>query len=202
MFNKSGTGAGSPLRLKWPNDVLLVGHGFSAAPALSDSQDASATSSARTGTKLAGVLCESEWNMQAGGFTVLVGVGVNVDNPAPTVSLNHALRRAGAPPTTREEVLASFYNALEPLWAEFNAGVGGFTPELERRYRAVWLHERERVTLGQGEGQAVMIEGVDGATGMLRASVTATGEKVLLNPDEFSFDLAALRIHRKHGTRA
>jgi BirA family biotin operon repressor/biotin-[acetyl-CoA-carboxylase] ligase len=105
-------GLGAAPALKWPNDVLLGGR------------------------KTAGVLCE---NRRAAGPPgraeapvggplegAVVGVGVNVtqalaDFPAELAATATSLALAGVR-VRRESVAAAFLNALEPLWADVQAG--------------------------------------------------------------------------------
>jgi len=90
--------------LKWPND-LLVG-----------------------ARKLAGILCEGR-RLPDGTDAAVIGVGVNVshvrsDLPEPLRDVATSLSLEGCR-VTREQVAASFLNALEPLWNGLEEGDRG-----------------------------------------------------------------------------
>jgi BirA family transcriptional regulator, biotin operon repressor / biotin---[acetyl-CoA-carboxylase] ligase len=95
---------GAPVRLKWPNDVLMDGR------------------------KLAGVLCELR-RPGAGGEVVVIGVGVNVrqraaDFPGELRGIATSLSIVGVDAAV-EDVAAEFLNALEPRWAQLQDGDRG-----------------------------------------------------------------------------
>jgi BirA family biotin operon repressor/biotin-[acetyl-CoA-carboxylase] ligase len=97
-------GLGVAAELKWPNDLLLRER------------------------KVAGILCESR-RIASGAEAVVIGVGVNVaederDFPPELGGRAISLALAGSA-ASREEVAASFLNALEPLWTEHQEGEPG-----------------------------------------------------------------------------
>ena len=86
-----------PFRIKWPNDI----HAYS------DNGH----------VKVGGILCQS--SAAQGRFSLVVGLGLNVDNEQPTTSVNSVLSRmageqgAVCDRLTRGEVLARILNHLE-----------------------------------------------------------------------------------------
>ena len=130
---RRGAGRTVDVRVKWPNDLYCG--------------DA----------KIGGVLCASTYD--DGGFDVVVGVGINLDNAEPTMCVNQIIaervargRRSSsstatptATPLTRERLMASFANRFEALAGMLHAA-GGFEP-LEEAYLRQWLHTDQVLTL-------------------------------------------------------
>ena len=85
------------LKLKWPNDIHAVSY------------------------KVGGVLCESRYSGNKG-FYVIIGVGLNVQNEKPTMSLSQLAKDAGIDSTylTREVVLAEFLKQFQDLMSSFS----------------------------------------------------------------------------------
>jgi BirA family biotin operon repressor/biotin-[acetyl-CoA-carboxylase] ligase len=122
-----------PVELKWPNDVLLEGR------------------------KAGGILCEARWQGDALAW-VAVGIGLNVQNPAPTSGRLPGCSLSEWRPDLRvDEVLA-------PLLAELHGlDAGGTTlarPELAAWRRRDWLRGR---TLRQPVAGTVEGIAADGA---------------------------------------
>ncbi|TPX69617.1 hypothetical protein SpCBS45565_g02331 [Spizellomyces sp. 'palustris'] len=184
-----------PVHLKWPNDIY-----------------------ARTGEgpeglkKIGGILVSSHFS--GGAFRMVIGCGLNVTNPHPTVSLDdvirsHARRSSRTiAPIRREEVLGRFMVCFEDMYKEFvDAGriesryAYAFEPFLERYYSA-WLHSNQLVTLGSLGHALGRITGID-KSGLLRAVViegedgVTVGQECLLQPDGNSFDMMRGLITRK-----
>ena len=123
------------VRVKWPNDLYSGGQ------------------------KIGGVLCASTY--ADGAFDVVVGVGINLDNPAPTTCVNHIIEAArrdrgvdadAVPfaPVTREALAARFATRFEAL-ARVVAETRGFEA-IEAAYLNMWMHTGQEVTLiGEGE---------------------------------------------------
>eukprot|EP01133_Synstelium_polycarpum_P006405 gene6405-7429_t len=165
--------AGVDIRLKWPNDVYAGS------------------------LKIGGILCQS--NYFNGAFDVVVGVGINVDNDEPTVSLNGLSERANHPRVfTRELLLARFLNTFENMYLRFNRD--GFT-SFEQNYTKAWLHSNQVVTLAES-GRTVKIVGLT-PNGFLRAVECEADGRIKsdhiveLHPDGTSFDLQNLVLKPK-----
>eukprot|EP00940_MAST-03C_sp_MAST-3C-sp2_P000136 g136.t1 len=106
------------LNLKWPNDIY-----------------------AKRKLKVGGVLCQS--SIFRGTFEVVVGVGLNVNNDAPSTCLNSLLKEAGSERrVTRGEILGRFCALYDQMESEFLES--GFAPFLEKYY-AAWLHDGQVV---------------------------------------------------------
>ncbi|KAL6512067.1 ATP-dependent 5'-3' DNA helicase hcs1 [Orobanche gracilis] len=101
------------VRIKWPNDLYL------------------------DGLKVGGILCTSTFKSKK--FNVSAGIGLNVNNPKPTLCLNAVLRRLGcvASRIQREYILAAFFNKFECFYDIFISQ--GFQA-LEELYYKTWLH--------------------------------------------------------------
>ena len=87
----------TPFRIKWPNDIHAM------------LQDGSTL-------KVGGIICQS---LAVGGsYSIVVGLGINVDNDEPTVSVNSVLQQEPgmqAVRVTREQLLACICSQLEAL---------------------------------------------------------------------------------------
>ncbi|KAI9099243.1 biotin-protein ligase [Phlyctochytrium arcticum] len=187
-----------PVRLKWPNDVYVEMGG--------------------TLKKVGGILVTSSY--WKGEFRLVVGCGINVTNPHPTLSLTDLLPRntssnSPAPePFTTEEILARFFAAFEPLYTRFiraaDRGEWAFGSVLDEYYR-VWLHSDQIVTLGTHQNRRAQITGID-TSGLLKAVIIDDGDVddsveggdklykgqvCLLQPDGNSFDMLKGLIFRK-----
>lgn len=173
------------VRVKWPNDVYYV-----------DESGAK--------VKLGGVLVRS--SLYPGVAYLVIGVGVNVDNDRPTVSLNAVLSAIGAKRVTREQLLAAFMNRFETLIASFAAVPAGSDGDREyeafiafrEAYYNSWMHSEQRVTVVLPEGRrlAAQVLGID-AFGFLLARDESSGETMSLQPDGNSFDLLENLIRTK-----
>jgi biotin---protein ligase len=89
-----------PIRIKWPNDIYVALEG-------------------KSPLKIGGILCNA---LAAGGkYNVLVGLGLNVENEAPTTSVKAILastaqnNEANWSAVSRELVMATFLNHFEEL---------------------------------------------------------------------------------------
>jgi BirA family biotin operon repressor/biotin-[acetyl-CoA-carboxylase] ligase len=106
------------LLLKWPNDLMLQGR------------------------KLGGILCEARWQGNAVGW-VVVGVGLNVQNPIPEELQDRATRLAAvAPGVAPEHLLAPMIAAIDG--AANRTGVLS-TAEVDAFHRRDWLLGRHLV---------------------------------------------------------
>lgn len=119
------------LRLKWPNDIYA------------ETGEGEGEGEGGKAHKVGGILCQAAWDGER--FQLVVGLGVNVSNEAPSTSLHAlALRRAGVAgeggireQLTRENILAGTLNAFEGMHAQLERD--GFSPFLEE-YLRLWLH--------------------------------------------------------------
>jgi BirA family biotin operon repressor/biotin-[acetyl-CoA-carboxylase] ligase len=134
-----GLGA-SGIRLKWPNDVLLV-----------DADGAAA--------KLAGVLVELASDRR--GSQAVIGIGLNLGPPPeglplPAAGLDSALPRL----PDRHEVLAALLGELAGVLAAFAAeGFAGLKAEWLRRH--AWQDQAVVIAGEGGEAAAGICRGVD-----------------------------------------
>ena len=151
------------MHIKWPNDIY---YGKS--------------------TKIGGVLCQSSY--VDGTFRVAVGIGLNVANDDPTVSLNSILRdhsSGHAPRASRERLLAGIFNEFEAIRTTFITD--GFSPFVDE-YHSMWLHTRQRVDVVIDDAKVpVSIAGL-APSGCLRGIHPETGTAYDLTPDGNSFD--------------
>ena len=118
------------------------------------------------------MLCTSTYS--DGGFDVVVGVGINLDNAEPTTCVNDIVRRRlerdglpvdGAVQTrvSRERLLAGFMNRFEAMCAALDAHDSFET--LEGAYLRQWLHTDQEVTLEEDGGRGKVKLVVKGITG-------------------------------------
>ena len=211
--------AAAAVRIKWPNDLYAVpasgrggsggsGGGSGGGGGSVDGGDAGAAARAAA-VKVGGVLCQSSVGGD-GCYEVVVGVGVNVSNAAPTTCLNALLPGGGGGGggVTREALLAGFLNEFEALRDEFVAGgasgvaMHGFAP-FKEEYERLWLHSGQRVAVaveGSGKegaaGVQCTVRGLS-ATGNLLAAEVATGAARELYPDGNRLDFFQGLITRK-----
>ena len=188
---RKGSGRSVDVRVKWPNDLYSGG------------------------LKIGGVLCTSTYT--EGAFDVVVGVGLNLDNDAPTTCVNaiigaawDALLAESAPGgagtdradffvaprrATREALAAGVMNRFEAL-SGLLATSGGFDA-LEPAYLRQWLHTDQKVLLEENGGAKteVTVRGLT-KTGYLLA-VDAKGASFELHPDGNSFDFFQGLVKKK-----
>jgi biotin--protein ligase len=165
--------------------------------------------------KIGGVLCTSTY--AEGAFDVVVGVGINLDNDAPTTCVNAVVgaawdallnesqalgedsnddERVKVSPrrATRERLTAIFMNRFEALCGLLNAS-GGFD-SLEAAYLRQWLHTDQKVVLEEGEIKTeVTVRGLT-KSGYLLAD-DAFGARFELHPDGNSFDFFQGLVRKK-----
>ncbi|KAI9184310.1 biotin holocarboxylase synthetase [Blastocladiella emersonii ATCC 22665] len=167
------------LRVKWPNDIYAASPtgGESAAP-----------------IKVGGILVTS--SIFDSKFTLVVGCGINIDNAAPTTSVNALLSAAGAPRVTLEAALADILVAFDLVWQEFVQS-GGFSPSLRNAYLGAWLHSGQEVTLAEHAGRRARIVGIDDNGYLRTVAVDDPAAVFVLQPDGNSFDMMRGLISRK-----
>ena len=170
---RRGSGKSVDVRVKWPNDLYSGG------------------------LKIGGVLCTSTYT--EGAFDVVVGVGINLDNDAPTTCVNAIIgaawdailaesrsaeknKRVSPRDVSRERLAAGFMNRFEPL---------------EPAYLRQWLHTDQKVVLEEGGGAKteVTVRGLT-KTGYLLAT-DAAGARFELHPDGNSFDFFQGLVKKK-----
>lgn len=186
---RRGSGRSVDVRVKWPNDLYSGG------------------------VKIGGVLCTSTY--AEGAFDVVVGVGINLDNDAPTTCVNAVVGAAwdallaesrggegkknddvkvSPRRATREQLTAIFMNRFEALCGLLNAS-GGFEP-LEAAYLRQWLHTDQKVVLEEGDAKTeVTVRGLT-KSGYLLAD-DAAGARFELHPDGNSFDFFRGLVRKK-----
>lgn len=173
-----------PVRLKWPNDIFAIPLGSGGQP-----------------VKIGGVLVNSSY--ADGAFRLIVGVGLNVANPAPTTSLNALLAPADATKKTfdLESTLARICVVFDDMYARFC--VAGWSV-FEDAYYRLWLHSGQIVTLETQGGTRARVLGITNNYGLLRVEevggedgMTATGRVWELQSDGNSFDFFKGLLKRK-----
>lgn len=192
--------AAMPIKLKWPNDIYALDPRATApeGPGSSDSKEPAYV-------KIGGILVNSSY--AGGDYTLIVGIGLNVSNAAPTTSLNHVLAGLDprAEPYTLERLLARILASFSTLYATFCAQ--GFGGDLEALYYRHWLHGEQIVTLETEGGVRARIKGITTDWGLLRAvevadgggrdGVRETGREFALQTDSNSFDFFRGLVKRK-----
>ncbi|KFD56584.1 hypothetical protein M513_02688 [Trichuris suis] len=123
--------AGTPLQLKWPNDVYTLDR-----------------------IKIGGVLVQSTVSSISCNF--IVGCGLNLANEKPTVSLNSIIPK-GAPPLQAEQVIALALSSMEKFLRMIEEDR---IDELRTLYRKYWLHSGQRVKMAD-TGESVEVTDLD-----------------------------------------
>ena len=164
------------VKLKWPNDIYALD------PSQDDKEGASHV-------KIAGILVNSSY--AGGDYTLVVGIGMNVNNSVPSASLSQLASKAGLPPFTLEKLLASILTQFEEIYTRFCRT--GFDARLERQYYDCWLHTDQIVTLEAEGGARARIKGITTDWGLLVAEEVnldgkGTGRRWELMSDSNSFD--------------
>ncbi|OBZ85673.1 Biotin--protein ligase [Choanephora cucurbitarum] len=165
-----------PLRLKWPNDIYA------------DLPDGL--------KKVGGLLVNSSFAKNE--FLLVIGCGVNLNNPHPTVSINDVIQQhnPSLKRLEREEVLAHALVTFEKYYMEFcEKGMGSWF--LDKYYQR-WLHSDKMVTLTTHDNEKAKIVGITRDYGMLEAvSVNDPRKRFTLQPDGNSFDMLKGLIVKK-----
>jgi biotin---protein ligase len=147
--------------------------------------------------KIGGILVNSSYS--SGNYDLVVGIGVNTTNAAPTTSLN-AILPAGLTPFTLEKLLARILTSFETIYKSFCRT--GFDRKLEKLYYKHWLHTDQIVTLEQEGGARARIKGITRNWGLLQAEELGwedrpTGKIWELQSDSNSFDFFKGLLKRK-----
>ena len=162
--------AALPVRLKWPNDIYA--------------RDAATGAYAKVG----GVLVNSAF--AGGAFSLVVGVGLNVANGAPTLTLDALAGVA----FSAERLLARILVVFEEMYLRFCAA--GWAP-FEDMYYAEWLHSGQVVALEMEGGVQARIVGITREWGMLKVQELQGGRTWELMSDGNSFDFFKGLLRRK-----
>lgn len=159
-------------------------------------QDARDPQNPSSYVKIGGILANCSY--ASGNYQIVLGIGINTNNPRPTTSLSSLLPPT-SPPFLVERLLARLTTRLEVLYAEFLRS--GFTRGMEERYYEYWLHSEQAVRLEEG-GVRAKVLGITRDWGMLRVEEVdewgaGTGKVWALQSDENSFDYWKGLVRRK-----
>nr|POE76696.1 biotin--protein ligase [Quercus suber] len=181
-----------PVKLKWPNDIYARSPDASSGAADQESF-----------VKIGGILVNSSYS--GGDYTLVVGVGLNVTNAAPTTSLSQLCTKANLPSLTMEKLLPSILTHFEALYMRFCRV--GWDAQFEKLYYGAWLHSDQIVTLdasveGSVGGERAIVRGITNDWGLLVAEELGwqdqpTGKKWALQSDGNSFDFFRGLVKRK-----
>ncbi|KFY44650.1 hypothetical protein V494_01390 [Pseudogymnoascus sp. VKM F-4513 (FW-928)] len=171
-----------PVKLKWPNDIYALD------PTKPGNNEY---------VKIGGILVNSSYS--SGNYNLVVGVGINTTNPAPTTSLN-ALRPQHLPEFTIEKLLARILTKFEDIYIKFCRS--GFDKALEETYYKLWLHSEQIITLEAEGGVRARVVGITRDWGFLKVQELGwedkpTGKVIELQTDSNSFDFFRGLIKRK-----
>lgn len=152
--------------LKWPNDIYFGDK-----------------------VKIGGVIVTS--SAMSGTLSAVIGMGVNLTNSKPTISINEIISQynkehnTNLEPLVLEEILARTVNNIETLIDDFQDN--GSDSFLTNYYKH-WLHSDARVKLAMnGTVEEVKITGLDDF-GFLSVQ-TNSGKTLSVQPDGNSFDM-------------
>jgi len=156
------------LRVKWPNDIYAGD------------------------VKIGGILVESR--LEGNQAVVNLGIGVNVSNEFPTVSINSLIKNPKEQFST-EKLIAKVLTELEKLLQVMESGD---VDKILYLYTENWIHgcmndaEEERlvtVEISEGAFTDCSITGID-EFGFLRVTDVTSGHVFSVRPDGNSFDIA------------
>lgn len=174
-----------PVKLKWPNDIYA--------------EDPSQPGKKQY-VKVGGILVNSSYS--GSDYNLVVGIGLNLSNAAPTTSLNAlvAASRSKLEPLSTEKLLARILTVFESIYCTFCQQ--GWTRELEQEYYRNWLHTDQIVTLEMEGGAKAKIKGITRDWGLLLAEELGwedrpTGKVWQLQSDSNSFDFLKGLLRRK-----
>jgi biotin---protein ligase len=138
-----------PIYLKWPNDIYYIStHGVS--------------------LKLGGSLVQSNSTGQHD-ITMIIGIGLNLDNSEPTYCVNDLIREYNVRNNTRlqlwtaEKLLARFHVCFELLTHHFIRSPNGMSL-FEKLYKAYWIHSNQVIDVSDENEQVhrkMQIRGMD-----------------------------------------
>lgn len=177
-----------PVKLKWPNDIYAL-----------NPKAAAKGNGGREGyIKIGGILVNSSY--AGSDYTLVVGIGLNLANAAPTTSLNELASQAKLEPFTPEKLLARILTCFESIYNTFCRE--GWSQALEEEYYRNWLHTEQIVTLETEGGARARIKGITRDWGLLLAEELGwedrrTGKVWTLQSDSNSFDFFKGLLKRK-----
>ncbi len=154
------------LRVKWPNDIYL--------------NDA----------KVGGILVESR--LEGKTVVVNIGIGVNVSNAYPTVSLNSALSAVTQKPTSLLSVESLISKTMTEMERLLDSVETGSLDSLLELYVQNWIHNTQdevNIEVSEGKFTACRLSGID-EFGFLRVTEICSGHVFSVHPDGNSFDIA------------
>lgn len=160
------------IRLKWPNDLVIVTAGPGASLVAADpgaSEARERLAAPLDIRKLAGILGETE-GLGTGEPRAVVGIGVNADWPAAAfpaelaASMTSLRDASGGRPIDREALLDGFLGRLETRLEALRGGRFDVAGWAERQ---VTTGRLVRLESPGGSGTMVRATGVDGASGAL-----------------------------------
>jgi BirA family biotin operon repressor/biotin-[acetyl-CoA-carboxylase] ligase len=163
------------IRLKWPNDLVVVvaGPGASLGPADPGAAAALARLAAPLEIrKLAGILGETE-GLGTDDPRAVVGIGINADWPAAAFpaelagSMTSLREASGGRPIDREALLDGFLARLETRFEALRGGRFDVAGWAERQVTTGRLVRLEGPGASDGATELVRATGVDGASGAL-----------------------------------
>lgn len=173
-----------PVKLKWPNDIYAL--------------DPLSEEGKPSHVKIGGILVNSSYS--GGDYTLVVGIGINVANAAPTTGLNVLASKAKLPPFQGEKLLARILTSLKGIYGQFCRS--GWDRALESQYYKNWLHSDQIVTLEAEGGVKARVKGITSDFGLLLAEELGwedrpTGKVWQLQSDSNSFDFFKGLLKRK-----
>ncbi|KXT00185.1 hypothetical protein AC578_7029 [Pseudocercospora eumusae] len=177
-----------PIRLKWPNDIY----------ALDPAKARAKVDDIKSYVKIGGILVNSSYS--GGDYTLILGIGLNLANAAPTTSINQLAKKAGLKELQPEKLLASILVHFESLYARFCHS--GFSKRFEDMYYQNWLHSDQIVLLETEGGAKAKIKGITTDWGLLVAEGLdvdgrLTGKRFELQSDSNSFDFLKGLLKKK-----
>lgn len=196
-----------PVFIKWPNDVYIV-NPFSEKSNSSRVPDLSEAEYQDLFFKVSGILVNT--TVLDGEYVIVVGIGINVSNAAPSKSLNRLVDEINERVRTpqgkpryghfeEEPLLAFFMHIWEDMIRDFR--FQGFRA-FEQEYYDKWLHTDKIVTLEQYGNTKAVIKGISSDFGMLIAEEVDRNNKPMgklfeLQPDGNSFDMMKGLLKKK-----
>lgn len=173
-----------PVKLKWPNDIYAL--------------DPTAPEREKKYVKIGGILVNSSYS--GGDYTLVTGIGLNVNNSLPTTSLSQLASELKLPPLTLEKLLASILAHFEAFYTRFCRT--GFDKQFEETYYSSWLHSDQIVTLETEGGAKARVKGITTDWGLLVAEELGwedrpTGKRWQLQSNSNSFDFFKGLVKRK-----
>ncbi|KHJ31733.1 putative biotin apo-protein ligase [Erysiphe necator] len=192
------------VKLKWPNDIYIR------SPSNTNTNEND--NSLKSYVKIGGILINSSCSND--NFNLIVGIGLNVTNDAPTTSLNALLHSClyknsstkhipspHSPPYLQshsqsyfipEKLLARILTCFETLYKKFCST--GFDSSFHTLYYSYWLHTNQIVTLESEGCTRARIKGITSDWGFLKVEELSghedrpTGKVLTLQSDCNSFD--------------